>query len=399
MLKLENAFPGERICLSDEEMNILKGIEQAYEVNFIDGVNEAKDIQHKYKTFCITVPFSKIKNDVNLIKQHFVLFDYKLHRITNWYHQINERIYRELGESNGTLMLMLLATTSNSTEIIKNTVVALKIYEDLAYDISKNRKLLVDFIRIYAKDIRGGEAKFTHTNLIPKEYRQLRIFNYLKEGMVFAGKAYLKNLFNIINLLIESNFNLTRKGAIDWLLANYDFINQELGQNTVRGFKIFNFTLNLLDPDFNVIGKENMYKFLTIDRHMIRFVVPEARDPKYFNQILQKVFSNEKGLYFTLIEYVNEIRDKLAPVKSLTNSQLQAMAWYVAIKKYSKEKIDFKSYNDVLDRLDKLLDNEENELAKESSSIDNLISKIKGRHNTVKSVKYFRGDPNQISMF
>lgn len=352
MLILEELFNQDYLCFSDDELNILKNLETELGVSILDNqLEEAKNIQHSFKTHCITIPFSSINKDVELIKQYFKKFDDKIHGIINWYDIINQKIYSELNETNATMLLMLLAITSQGTDILRNTIVALQIYDDIQYDLTHNKKLLQQLIKgKYGLTIRSGkEQYFTETK--PQKFNALHIFNYMRDSFVRIPRAYVKNILNFLGFLFDSNLNVSRESAVTWLLQNFDYEKQELNTTGLVRFKLFNFALNLLDPTYQIIGKENMYKFMTIDTHMIRFIVPEARQEDTPEGVLQQVFANSRGLYFTLIEYMNMVKEKLRPVISLNNAQLQALAWHVAIEKYSKEKIDTKNYLQILNRI------------------------------------------------
>jgi len=97
------------------------------------------------------------------------------------------------------------------------------------------------------------------------------------------------------------------------------------------GFKIFNFVLNLLDPDASVGESGVDWVPVTIDSWMIYFFYPQifAMDKKAKDKAKSGIFGGYKKYV-----YLSKIIQEQAAKFNMKPHQLQALLWIASIRKY-----------------------------------------------------------------
>lgn len=380
---LENT-ESNQICLTQQQIEF---IHSKYGVNLTNTMNEEKDKKYKFNDVCFSIEYSQMKNIVADVKNHMKHFDKKIGSILNWYKTTHDFIHRELGED-ATLFLMLLGVTSSMTAVIRNMLATIKLFDDIDYDIKHNKDLLIEFVK--------SKEKFKHHKNLDPKFHNLQLFNFLKEGLLYGG-GFMNNIIKILNLYIDNGFKLDKKTAVMWMQGHFNKKEKTIAGESIKGYKVHNFVMNLIDPDFEVINRKNILYYVTIDRHMIRYLIPDSREG--LELVTARIFSNDRGLYYILANYIDKIRIELEAQKlPLSNIQLQALIWYIAIKKYGRDSVTFKSYVDVLDQIEQLLITHDETIKKTSLTLKEMIIKLRGKHKTYNKSKYYT-DPNQTTLF
>lgn len=373
-----------KICLNNQEYNKIIKIFNDFEIELpsIIKEDEEEDINLDFgNDQCITIPLSNIDNLSNEIKTYFLKFGDSLVDIKDWYKKINQYVYTELDEMEGTIFLMLLAIMSSRTSVESNTIIAMKVLGDLLDDIKYRKPQLKRFIDEY-----GGGMDLKE---LTPYFSSLKFYSYIVNDKLSYGKSTLMNLIKVVRFVVNNNFNVSKTDAINFLLKNYNLDSKKFDANSIKSYKIHKYTINLIDPDFEIIGQEKSHLFSVIDRHMIRYFLPISRD-KDLDKFSGMVFSNRKGLYYILIDFLKKIQNKLdSEGINLKPNELQAIIWYIAIEKYGKDKTDYKSYIDVINRLNEILMEISDQQENEELTIKKMISLIKGREKLIMKKKNF----------
>jgi hypothetical protein len=371
-----------KICLTNQEYNKIIKIFNDFEIELPSIIKEdEEDISIEIGDQCITIPLSNIDNLSNEIKTYFLKFGDSLVDIKDWYKKINQYVYTELDEMEGTIFLMLLAIMSSRTSVESNTIIAMKVLGDLLDDIKYRKPQLKSFIEQY-----GGGMDLKE---LSPYFSSLKFYSYIVNDKLSYGKSTLINLIKVVRFVVNNNFNISKTDAINFLLKNYNLDSKKFDSDSIKSYKIHKYTINLIDPDFEIIGQEKSHLFSVIDRHMIRYFLPISRD-KDLDKFSGMVFSNRKGLYYILIDFLKKIQNKLVSEGiNLKPNELQAIIWYIAIEKYGKDKTDYKSYIDVINRLNEILMEISDQQENEELTIKKMISLIKGREKLIMKKKNF----------
>lgn len=244
----------------------------------------------------------------------------------DWYYEIADAVYNSLGESEGCLFLLLLASTSPMNMLSKNFSEASIIYTGFKKDIERNETLLLKFLN----DTETGAHEFEYNE--GSEFWDLYFIkamaNYGKEG-VGNVSAKINNIRKSMNYYYESNGNLKRTEVIRFLASKFNPYSKtitgiiDISSDTVlQQSKVFNFAINLLDPEYNVDIKNKRWYFVTIDRWMTRAMYP------YLPEKEQKdvIDHNAKYLYAQqkIMDFAKEV--------NLEAHQVQASIWTAKLK-------------------------------------------------------------------
>lgn len=252
--------------------------------------------------------------------------------IKNWYLDAHNFIVSSLGDD-AALFLMLVGATSPRRSIKVNLIAAAKIYLAFKRDLLKNRDQVLGFV---------GDAslKFGVTNTvddIPYNLEFIQVGNELSGIM-----SNMKNIKKIFSIYMSHNEKLSMNDAIEWMKSSMSF-DTLAGKakkrvlhkdNAISSHKVFNFTMNLLDPN----NQSHEYEYVTIDTHMIRYFIPDARDGSKLADYQSKIFNNTKGLYYLLSNLTQQISNEIKKdIPSINSNQTQALIWFIARERYGSE--------------------------------------------------------------
>lgn len=248
----------------------------------------------------------------------------------DWYYEISETIYGALGESDGCLFLLFLASTSPRNMLTKNFSEASVIYEGFKEDINNNEQLLNKFL---ADDFNATEFSYDEGS----EYGDLKFVQAMGNYGLQDMGAKINNIKKSMSIYLESNGNLTRESTVTFLSDKFNPYSKtikgiiDFSGNTLRKSKVYNFTLNLLYPDHSVSIRNKKWYFVTIDTWMIRAMYPYLPDKekvKIMSHNAKYLYAQEK-----IMDFSNEV--------GLMPHQVQASVWVAKLKEAGKSTDSF----------------------------------------------------------
>lgn len=305
-----------------------------------------------------------------------------------WYNTINERILKEFGESDGTLFLILFAILSPRNKLADNLDYAAKLYAAVKKDISnpESEKALKSLLKSDMKPAQivklVTKSKKEARNFFVKEYGSSElpsifkkwdsdkslskketaikdafmekygkdIYNKVIELMgetdpnivktnVFRRIAhtgmgmlstYGNNLMKTLQLYADKGFQFSREDVISELQQYWkDTGELDKSKTPISAEKVFSFTLNLLDPNYESLKRWNP---VTIDTWMLQFFYPELKKEE------RESLLNKPGVYVYLARKVEELAKtvKTSDGRTVNALQMQAMIWVAIIRKVEK---------------------------------------------------------------
>jgi hypothetical protein len=222
----------------------------------------------------------------------------------NWYYDASKKVYSALGEEDGCAFLSLLALTSPNTGILANLYKASELFTALKTDLKDPK--MTEVFRLLAKKFKGipkGAVSVT-LDLSTEDdsyeiYRNSELykvvrgkysdFNKLPSDHVFKGKGAqkAKNMGRNVNaevmkflvMYFSLNERLTPDRCVQYLYKIYNIesksANKLLTVDSFGSFKVMNFAINLLKPDYK---SDLFWQPVTIDTWMIQYFYPQIND-------------------------------------------------------------------------------------------------------------------------
>ena len=306
-----------------------------------------------------------------------IIVEYK--ESAKWYRQINKAVLDVLSESDGTLLLGMIAVFSAKTFFGSNVDYAIEAYVAVKDDIENNTKLLLEFFNFLDNEniIAPKDRKSIKKVLIAfKKQNKYTQFNTLEFHKYFVDRGTLDSHLYATNRLcryyIQNNGKISPK-SLAKLIANSLELTGDISKdpkNITSGYKILNFTLNLLQPDMviDVDGKAE-WSPVTVDSWMIYFFYPDSY--KLVNAEKQsfkgKIFSSYKK-YTYLGKIVQEHAEKFG----LKPYELQSIIW-ISIMKKLKPNSTANTFGNVLEIKKEKLKKKN----RESSDVYKLVEKLR----------------------
>lgn len=296
----------------------------------------------------------------------------------DWYYEISNSIFESLGESEGCLFLLLLASTSPRNMLTTNFSEASLIYTGFKQDIEENEELLMQFIysNESAIDFQYDEgSSWYDLNLVQS------MAKYGDGGIKDVG-AKLNNIKKSFKFYINSNANINKSQLLSYLSSRFNPYSKtikgiiDFDDLTPRRGKIYNFTMNLLEPDYSVDIKNKTWYFVTIDSWMIKAFYPDLPE-KQQNSIFSH---NAKYLYMQnkIIQFANE--------SGLLPHQVQASIWTAKLKEQGRS----------VDSFSKAIINKQKQLNIANQRLSEVAMDLKG---TIQSIyNYYTIKPSQAGM-
>lgn len=306
----------------------------------------------------------------------------------NWYNTINERILKEFGESDGTLFLILFAILSPRNKLQDNLDYAAKLYAAVKKDVStpesaralksllksdKTPAQIVKMVTQSKKDARNFFVKEYGSSELPEIFKKWDsakslnkketaikdafmekygkdIYNKVIELMgevdpniiktnVFRRIAhtgmgmlstYGNNLMKTLKLYADKGFQFSKEDVISELQQYWKETGElDKSKTPISAEKVFSFTLNLLDPNYESLKRWNP---VTIDTWMLQFFYPELKKEE------RESLLNKPGVYVYLARKVEELARsvKTSEGQTVNALQMQAMIWVAIIRKVEK---------------------------------------------------------------
>jgi hypothetical protein len=306
----------------------------------------------------------------------------------NWYNTINERVLKEFGESDGTLFLILFAILSPRNKLADNLDFAAKLYAAVKRDISNTEsanalksllksdmspaeivKLVSkskkearnEFVKEYgsselpdifkkwdsAKSLskketaikdafmdKYGKDMYTRTiqmmGEVDPNITKTAVFRRIAHVGMGMLSTYGNNLMKTLKLYVDKGFEFSKEDVINELQQYWKQTGELDKSNTpISAEKVFSFTLNLLDPNYESLKRWNP---VTIDTWMLQFFYPDLKKEE------RESLLNKPGVYVYLARKVEELAKtvKTSDGQTVNALQMQAMIWVAIIRKVEK---------------------------------------------------------------
>jgi hypothetical protein len=261
---------------------------------------------------------------------------------------MNQKILEAFGDSDGTLFLMLLAIFSPSMTLEQNLKAAARTFHGIKKDLSnpETKEKLEQVMEMKPSQV--------HTTSFP-ELMTLKAFENIRNP-----GSIKPNLLNILKLYKSSDYKLTPKQAATEISKHMKPTGLVDKSTIVSAEKLFSFTLNLLDPDFQF---ESGWIPVTMDIWMSNFFYPQMNTEER-----RKALAAKGGKNYV---YLAKLTQELAPRYGMTPTQFQAAIWVGKIKKDKGDKYVSTFLQAIESNLKRL-----NVKIEELKNMDNFLSKV-----------------------
>ncbi len=251
-----------------------------------------------------------------------------------WYEDMNKKMLDALGESDGCLFLILMAIFSPQNKLAQNFLLAARCFEGIKADISNpekverfNTMISLEPNELYKK-IKAGEFRDMETiERMVKNVRNL--------------PSYLSNLVRTLRLYSNKGFRFTKSDVVNEIAKHFTPSGALTGQTVISAEKVFSFTLNLLDPNYEFEGG---WLPVTMDTWMASFFYPEM------SKADKSKFLSKTANYV----YIAKLTQQLAAKFGMKPLEMQAVIWVAMIKKKQGANYDVTFDNAIKKNLDKL---------------------------------------------
>ena len=281
----------------------------------------------------------------------------------DWYYEISSAIYESLGESEGCLFLLLLASTSPMNMLTKNFNEASVIYKGFKQDIEQNEQLLRQFL---SDDFKATDFQFDEGST----YGDLEFVKSMSMGNIGNVSAKIMNIKKSFSYYYQEDGNLTKEGVVGYLSSKFNPYSDTIkgiidisSGDVLQRSKVYNFAINLLMPEHSVDIRNKKWYFVTTDTWMIRAMypyLPESEQSKVMNHNAKYLYTQEK-----IMDFAKEV--KLEP------HQVQASIWTA---KLGREGRGVDSFSKVIEKRYRQLRGVNDEFKSVHNIIKSLIDGI-----------------------
>lgn len=233
----------------------------------------------------------------------------------DWYREMNQKILEAFGDSDGTLFLMLLAIFSPSMTLEQNLKAAARTFHGIKKDLSNPES------KAKLEQMMEMKPSAVNTTALP-DLMTLKAFENIRNP-----GSIKSNLLNVLKLYKSSNYQLNSKQAAAEISKHMKPTGLVAKSTIISAEKLFSFTLNLLDPDFEF---ESGWIPVTMDIWMSAFFYPQMSVDER-----RKALAGKGGKNYV---YLAKLTQELAPRYGMTPTQFQAAVWVGKIKKIKGEK-------------------------------------------------------------
>lgn len=233
----------------------------------------------------------------------------------DWYREMNQKILEAFGDSDGTLFLMLLAIFSPSMTLEQNLKAAARTFHGIKKDLSNPES------KAKLEQMMEMKPSAVNTTALP-DLMTLKAFENIRNP-----GSIKSNLLNVLKLYKSSNYQLNSKQAAAEISKHMKPTGLVAKSTIISAEKLFSFTLNLLDPDFEF---ESGWVPVTMDIWMSAFFYPQMSVDER-----RKALAGKGGKNYV---YLAKLTQELAPRYGMTPTQFQAAVWVGKIKKIKGEK-------------------------------------------------------------
>ena len=274
----------------------------------------------------------------------------------DWYNEMNQKILNTFGDSDGTLMLMLLALFSPQNNLTTNFRLAAQVFIGIKKDLANSQlrrewEHMIDNPKLY--DALKNENK----------YKNLATIQGLLKGAKSVN-TYVNNLQRTLRLYRQNGYRFSRQQVVQELSKHLKKSHQ-LGKDvTISAEKVFSFTLNLLEPSFEF---DWGWMPVTIDTWMASFFYPFMGKKEK-----SKLLAKSKNY-----AYMAKLVQEQAAKYNMKPQELQAVIWVAMLKKSKGENYNVTFENAIVKNLQKLKV-EKAEIARMSGFLDKVVAVIGG---------------------
>lgn len=246
----------------------------------------------------------------------------------DWYTEMNQKILSALGDSDGCLFLILMAIFSPQNKLAQNFRLAAQVYTGIKKDIADESKRAEFDQMLQEKNLYDAirkEGKYKNLATIRGLVTGARNVNTFTPNLIRTLRLYKANgyKFSKQQVVQEISKHLTSKGS--------------LGKDTViSAEKVFSFTLNLLDPNYQF---ENGWLPVTMDTWMASFFYPSMSKADK-----SKLLGKSQNYV-----YMAKLTQQLASKYNMKPHEMQAVIWVAMIRKKMGPKYDT-TFNNAIEK-------------------------------------------------
>ena len=307
----------------DVEIPIAPTVEAKPELTGMTSDEIANIVNKQGKPFVIRVDDGIVQSIPQLIKE--------FGESKTWYNKFSESIRKVLGNSEGSFFLSIMAVMSAQTELEANLTLATRAYHAISQDIKSREKLLRQYIE-FMENLPGKGAIKKQMAAYDKSnpdhpYRELRWHKFV----VDHGRTdnHLKPTNKVTLYYLDHGKKINTR-ELTKLISSAIQKSGDLNKDKfIGGFKILNFALNLLDPDYQ--DEDTGWIPVTIDSWMIYLFYPEVYELE--NQAKSKRKGEVFSSYYRYT-YLAKVVQEQAAKFNMQPHQMQALLWVASIKKY-----------------------------------------------------------------
>lgn len=298
--------------------------------SFISRVTDPKKRKKLYeRDYLIKIDPQILDNVQEFVSEGLELMD--------WYHDMSRQVFSALGESDGCLFLLLVASTSPQNMLTKNLIEASQIYEAVKVDMTNNEETLRKFVNS------NVDKSSDILDELLDEYEKLELYDvFFGNAPIDIAISKIRNVKNSISIYVRNNGSLDKETALQYIASGINIgakYKKDMFKDDapIRALKVANFAINLIEPDYKF---NNDWYAVTIDTWMIRFFYPELQGDR-FDKVRSGIFGSPDR-YFYLSKVV---ADKAKEI-GMEPNQLQASIWVSKLKSEGK---NVTSFNKVIE--------------------------------------------------
>lgn len=251
-----------------------------------------------------------------------------------WYDDMNKKMLDALGESDGCLFLILMAIFSPQNKLAQNFLLAARCFEGIKADISDPKKVerFNTMIALQPNDL--------YKQIKAGQFRDMETIERMVKN-VRNLPSYLSNLVRALRLYSSKGFKFSKADVVNEIARHFTPSGALAPSTVISAEKVFSFTLNLLDPNYEFEGG---WLPVTMDTWMASFFYPEMSKKE------KSKFLGKTANYV----YIAKLTQELATKFGMKPLEMQAVIWVAMIKKKQGANYDVTFDNAIKKNLDKL---------------------------------------------
>lgn len=273
-----------------------------------------------------------------------------------WYTEMNHKIFEIYGDSDGCLLLILLAIFSPRNKLVSNLRLAAQTYCGIKKDLEDPamKAKLEEFISLNPRE--------AYNRVKAGEFLDLKTVRGAKEGAVFFN-VYIPNLIRVLRLYKDKNYTFKQSDVAKEISKHLTQTGALTKDSIISAEKVFSFTLNLLDPNFQF--EESGWLPTTIDTWMAAFFWPHLSKDDQLKAVSKT----------TNYVYLAKLTQQLATRFNMKPHEMQAVIWVAMIRKKQGPNYDV-TFNTAIAKNLKRMKMKAEEIQDISQFFDKVITAI-----------------------